>query len=110
MFLYTVTLYAMDDRFSMKSLFSLEKAHGIPLLTSLTKKFKDFQLEMEDNQPDIISAINKWLHRSLIGKEKEPTWQTLVSILRRIDHGNLANRVESFIKQSSDDAIGKDFC
>ena len=97
----------MDDRFSMKSLFSLEKEHGILLLSGLTEKLTDFQLKM---QPDTISAINKWLHRSLISKGKEPTWRNLVSVLRHIDHGNLANRVESFIKQSSDDAIGKDVC
>ena len=106
MYYYTVLLYAMDDRFSMKSLFSVEKTHGIPLLSGLTEKFKDFQLEMEDDQPDTISAISKWLHRSSGSKGKQPTWQNLVSILRRIDCENLANQVESFIKQSADEAIG----
>ena len=96
----------MDARFSIKSFFSLEKAHDIPLLSKLTESNKSFQLEIKENQPDIISAISKWLHRSS-SKKREPTWENLLFVLRSINLGSLANQVENFIKHSADQNIGK---
>ena len=98
-----MTEYSLDDPLSMKSLFSLEKAHGIPLLSRLTEKYKDFQLEIEEDQPDIISAISKWLRSS---KKRAPTWRNLVSVLKNIDLCDLAEKVELFVMNSADRNIG----
>ena len=85
------TQFELDNQLSMKTIFLMEKAYRVPLLSELTKKQSEFQEEIwgESNKSGIVSSISQWL-KSSGNIKKEPTWQNLFHVLRRINLSPLA--------------------
>ena len=75
----------------------MEKAYGIPLLSKLAAKNQDFQGEIQVRQPDIPSAINRWLSASNDPNKIRPTWAGLSSVLHRLDLDPLAQQMEAYL-------------
>ena len=80
--------------FTLASLTQLEKRDGIPVLTELEAKNHEFQAIIRVKQPDLASAINKWLTAPVLSRIK-PTWKNLLSILRLINLEHLAEDIET---------------
>lgn len=94
--------FYMDSEVSTNAIFSLEKEHGIPLLSVLSKKHKEFLCNVDlPQQSSILSSIVQWLKlsRSSDSKKLQPTWQSLIHVLHRIKLNDLAwQMMDHFVK------------
>ena len=84
----------LTEVFTLASLTQLEKREGIPVLTELEAKNHEFQAIIRVKQPDLPSAINRWLTSSVLSQIK-PTWKNFLSILRLINLDHLAKDIET---------------
>ena len=99
-----VTPYELDSQFSMRLIFTMEKAYGIPLLSELARKNQEFQQSIQVRQPDASSAITRWLSAAADPNKKRPTWRNLSMVLHEIGLGPLARQMEDVLIER---AIGK---
>ena len=66
------------------------------MLTELTNKNRDFQALIRVRQPDLFSAIDKWLTVSVRSCIK-PTWKNLILVLRLLNLDHLAVQFEDHL-------------
>ena len=94
-FSIAVSLFDPESKVTMRALFIAEGS-GIPVLTELIDKNRDFQALIRVRQPDLFSAIDKWLIapvRSCI----KPTWKNLILVFRLLDLDRLAIQFEDHL-------------
>ena len=82
-----------DSCVSMRALYFIAKK-GIPVLTVLVTKNQEFQVLIQVRQPDLPSAIIKWLASPLLSHIK-PTWKNLFSVLRILNLDHQAKQIEN---------------
>ena len=86
--------YEPDSQFSMNSLDRLE-ATGIQIFTSLC----NLRTELVDILGvDKLLSISRVISEWVSGKSSHPpTWRTLLSILRKLDLGELSQQIEDYL-------------
>ena len=89
-----VTPYELDSQFSMRQIFAMEKAYGVPLLSELAGKNQGFQQQIQVRQPDAPSAITRWLSAAGDANKIKPTWRNLSMVLHKIGLSPLALQME----------------
>ena len=100
---FTVTGY-LDEVFTMASLTQLERVAGIPVLTELEVKKRNFQAVIRVKQPDLSWAINKWLTAPVLSRIK-PTWKNLLLVLQLIDLDQVAEEIGTYFKTHSPSSL-----
>ncbi len=94
-----VAPYELDSQFSMRLIFAMEKAYGIPLLSKLAGKNQDFQQQIQVRQPDVPSAITRWLSAASDANKMKPTWRNLSMVLHKIGLSPLAVQMEDVLME-----------
>ena len=77
----------------------MEKFYGIPLLSKLASKNQDFQQQIQVRQPDVPSAITRWLSAAGASNKIKPTWRNLSLVLHNIGLGPLAIQMEDVLME-----------
>ena len=93
-FHFAVFLFDPDSRVTMRALFIAEGS-SIPVLTELSDKNRDFRALIRLRQPDLFSAINKWLTAPV--SCIKPTWKNLILVLRFLNLDHLAMQFEDHL-------------
>ena len=89
-----------DSWVSMRALYFIER-NGIPVLTELSTKTQEFQALIQVRQPNLPSAIIKWLASPLFSHIK-PTWKNLLLVFGILNLDHLAKQVENFVMKKSE--------
>ena len=77
------------------------------MLTEMEAKNHEFQAIIRVKQPDLASAINRWLTVPVLSHIK-PTWKNLLSVLRLINLDHLAKGIETYSKKHSLSSLNED--
>ena len=88
--------------FTFAALTQLERREGIPVLTELEAKRKEFQAVIRVKQRNLTLAIERWLTiNPPVESRIKPTWKNFLCVLRLINLDHVANDVEAYSKKHS---------
>lgn len=93
--------FEFDGQLSMRVIFMMEKVGEVPLLLELADKNQAFQKQIQVRQPDIPSAMIRWLSSSGDAHKMKPTWRNLSQVLQEIGLGELAIQMEDFLLEQT---------
>jgi hypothetical protein len=99
-------VYNPDEKFSFKSLSLLQSAAGIPLLSKLQERRRDFLKRIRVRQTSTLEdALKQWIRTDGVASQIQPTWKNIRLILRLLDLDKLECQVGRVLKdtQLSDD-------
>ena len=77
------------------ALYKVER-EGVQLRSEISSKNRDFQALLRLKQPDVNTALVKWLNTSNKSDIK-PTWRNLLLVLRLVKLEMLAEQLESHL-------------
>ena len=95
-----MTLFDPLCNFSMKGLYLLEHAMGIPILSELVAKQSAFLRIIQVKQSSSIEeALNRWLTNGIKSQIK-PSWKNLMHVLCLIELDTLTSDISEVLKGS----------
>ena len=93
---------SLSEVFTFAALNQLERREGIPVLTELEAKRKEFQAVIRVKQRNLTLAIERWLTPNPpVESRIKPTWKNFLCVLCLINLDHVANDVEAYSKKHS---------
>ena len=93
---------SLSEVFTSAALTQLEKREGIPVLTELEAKRKEFQAVIRVKQRNLTLAIERWLTPNPpVESRIKPMWKNFLCVLHLIKLDHVAKDIEEYSKKYS---------
>ena len=90
--------FDFDSVFTMSSLTRLESTVGVPVLTALETKNREFQAVIRVKRDNVSSTINKWLTEP-VQSRIIPSWKNFLIVLCLINLDHIAEEIEAHLSK-----------